>query len=160
MNVFVGFRNSAGFMSLLSDYFESKGIDATKLLVYQSAYYNDECANKFVFQPLRHRFFLINLMRRVAYRCRLLWFLLSTLHRLDLYIFFGYDSFLPGRLDYFILKLFRKRVLIFFQGSDVRYIPLHNKISRYFEVPELELESNLSFLNAWWRSRLPEMLNF
>ncbi len=79
------------------------------------------------------------------------------------FIFFWNRSFLPFNLDLILLKLARKKVIIFHCGDDVRYRPIHNKMMKNegveYEFPLLDDASpNLTFLKKFFLQKFPSFL--
>ena len=79
------------------------------------------------------------------------------------FIFFWDRSFLPFNLDFIILKLARKKVVIFHCGDDVRYRPIHNKMMKdedvQYEFPLLDDASpNLTFFKKFFLQKFPSFL--
>lgn len=65
-------------------------------------------------------------------KLNLLKYFLKLLFKNDIFIYVWDMTFLPFFLDFLILKLFRKEIIIINCGSDVRYPPIQNKINYYY----------------------------
>ena len=73
-------------------------------------------------------------LQKIISRLRLLLFFLKTLNHFDIYYFNWAYSFLPFRIDLFILNYLGKRVIIQTCGSDVRYFPYQKIIDDYYQM--------------------------
>jgi hypothetical protein len=72
--------------------------------------------------------------QKIVSRLRLLLFFLKTLNHFDIYYFNWAYSFLPLRIDLFILNYLGKKVIIQTCGSDVRYFPYQKIIDDYYKM--------------------------
>ena len=74
------------------------------------------------------------ILQKIISRIRLVLFFLKTLNHFDIYYFNWAYSFLPFRIDLFILKFFGKEVIVQTCGSDVRYFPYQKIIDDYYQM--------------------------
>ncbi|MEI8321157.1 MAG: hypothetical protein WCG05_04010 [Alphaproteobacteria bacterium] len=79
------------------------------------------------------------------------------------FIFFWNCTFLPVNLDLVLLKILRKKIVIFHCGDDVRYRPIHNKLMKMegmeYCFPSLnEMFPTLVFLQKLFYQKFPSYL--
>ncbi|MEI7493879.1 MAG: hypothetical protein WCJ92_04705 [Alphaproteobacteria bacterium] len=78
----------------------------------------------------------------------------------DSFIYFWHDSFLPLNLDYFLFYLMKKKVIVWYCGSDIRYAPIHTELMKEFGFVSNyalnEKSSNIDFLKKFYRHKLAE----
>jgi len=80
------------------------------------------------------------------------------------FIFYWNRSFFPLNLDFFLLKIAKKKVVIFHCGDDVRYRPIHNRLLEMehlvYSFPDLEdTTPNITFLEKFYYQKFPLLLN-
>lgn len=159
MKTLLGFKNVAGVMDMYSHSLGMNGNSIYRLIVSNNPFYSDVGADKYIFHPLKSGHRVVDMLRKFVFKTRLSLFFLLSLYKFNRYIYLGADYFfLPFGLDLFILKAFRKDVVIVFQGSDVRYYPLHNAINRSCKIPEINFGGVNSFWSCLFRQKLPEWL--
>jgi hypothetical protein len=111
---------------------------------------------------------------RVGGRIRFLMAMAMQLVRLarhDTFVFVWNTSFLPFQLDYPLLRLLRKDVVVLYCGDDIRYRPLQVQIDR--ELTDLVpyplddpdamagfLTGGVGFWQAFWSTKIAEKLGF
>lgn len=80
------------------------------------------------------------------------------------FIFYWNRSFLPMNLDLILLKLLRKKIVIFHCGDDVRYRPIHNKLMKFegiaYRFPDLEHPfPNIIFIQKMFYQMFAKLLD-
>lgn len=79
-----------------------------------------------------------------------------NINKYEYFVFFWKTSFFPFNLDYFFLKIAKKKIGVFYCGDDVRYRPIHRKVNEsmsrsYRVLPLLESDHFIfSFLGKLW----------
>lgn len=145
-------------MNVIPQAIESKGIEIFKLTVYVGTLFDETKIDKYILKPIKTNSLLVNLFRNVTYRLKMAIFFFWSLLKFDTYILFGFDNFLPFYLDFIILKILRKKVVIMFLGDDIRYRKIYNEISANYGLVKLDTNNGDSFLSKLWITRLPEWL--
>jgi hypothetical protein len=129
MRVFLGIHEIAGYYAHLERGLRKLGVDADFFQLSYHPFYSGRLSNRFIrfarevnrrTAPARgSRPVAALALASVSGLLRLLLFVWS-LPRYDVFVFGYGSSFLPGFVDLPILRLFRRRVVFTFHGSDVR----------------------------------------
>lgn len=71
---------------------------------------------------------------------------LNLFWRFDTFIYIWRSTFWPFKLDLFLLRLLRKKIIVVHCGSDVRYRPIQSKIDRFeFDLYYFDKDDNENF---------------
>ena len=113
--------------------------------------------------PARHKNWLIDSAWQIFYRLNVYWFFFTALFKFDAFIYVAARTYLPLYLDFVILKLLRKTVVVMHCGSEVRYPPIHTEIEQElwgFNTKSMFLNDNQTyrFDKPFWNQRVPEIL--
>ncbi|MDA7737103.1 hypothetical protein N8861_02070 [Porticoccus sp.] len=155
--------------NLINSYTEAlkdKGYNVKNCSFFRNNYYLD---NKYDYEiriwlsKLNNKY--INYFER-ALRKFLLFFVLFW--RFDIYIYIWNQTFLPFKIDLFLLRIIGKKVIVVHCGSDVRYAPIQSKIdishftTHYFanndtENFEKHLRKTSSFTRKFFTQWLTEL---
>ncbi len=93
-----------------------------------------------------------------------IFYLHKFLYEKEYFIFFWNRTFLTSNLDLILLKMLKKKVVLFHCGDDVRYRPIHNKLMeiqgvKYSFPDQKEAFSNLIFIQKLFYQKFPNYLN-
>lgn len=125
MRIFIGLREIANIVNKYARGFQELGHSTQTLVLRKNPFYPQSHYNVVVEENLGAPPYSKGLLFGVTYRIKRQAFLtlefLRALVRCDIFIFTYASSFLPRYWDYPILKLFGKRIVSVFCGSDIRY---------------------------------------
>jgi glycosyltransferase involved in cell wall biosynthesis len=125
MRIFIGLREIANIVNKYAQGFQDLGHSPQTVVLRSNPYYPQSNYNVVLEEKLGLEYNENGLIYKVIHRIKRQAFLamefLRALVRCDIFIFTYASSFLPRYWDYPILKLFGKRIVSVFCGSDIRY---------------------------------------
>jgi len=124
MRVFHGPVNIAGIGRILADWQREKGAISDFITYYSDSPITD--SSHFSLHLNRHGLFAAQIIA--------IFFFLRCLFKYDLFNFYSGKSFLPFNLDFPILRLFRKKIVMTYCGSDIRLLEIEKKRNPYWEL--------------------------
>lgn len=160
----IGVHEIANMISTVAAALRDAGHDVTSVVREGSAqhYYSTNVYDRSVRERSR-----ANRLDAVRYRFQMIWELLRLLPRHNVFFFIWKVSFLPVQLDFLLLRLLRKKVIVLYCGDDIRYRPHQIRLDRVFtesaphplagsEEEVRYCEVNNRFWPAFWSTKIAE----
>lgn len=131
MRIFIGLHEIGNIASTYAKGFRELGHETHSVVVRKNRYYPDSGYDLIVEETIgeqqstpTHFTAIMRILQ--GYKIRIAE-LIRSLKTCDVFIFLFASSFLPGFIDYPILKLMKKRIVSVFCGSDIRYWYAYNQ---------------------------------
>jgi len=131
MRIFIGLREIANIGATLTKGFHTLGHETYTVMLRKNRYYSDNKYDNVIeenipstgphaggLEKIRHHLLRQKTLTQEFYK---------GINSCDIFIFIFASSFLPGFIDYPILKLFKKKIVSVFCGSDIRYWYAYNQ---------------------------------
>lgn len=100
------------------------------------------------------------LLKFIYIKIYLFFYFFYVIFKCENYIFFWKDSFFPLNLDFILLHIMKKKVLVWYCGSDIRYAPIHKGLMQEFGHKSnyylYEKSSNIDFIAKFIRQKIAE----
>jgi len=108
--------------------------------------------NRFLIPSLDDRKLLIRIGIRIKRKCQIVSYFFKVIYSFDSVFFNWSQSFLPFNLDYPLLRMSGKKVIVRHCGDDVRYRPLQNGIHGMFGIHQWQgaKRDNFDALSKFW----------
>ncbi len=165
MKIFIGMVEIANNINEFAESLKKNNHEVETLCLVKNHYYDENHYDHSL--DTLYKFIKVKYIRHIAFSLILFVYFLYFSFKCEIFIFTWNITFLPFKLDLWILKLLGKKVIIFNCGDDVRYRPIQLKIEKmyglnsFFEQdPELIREYNkggISFNKAFFSQRLEEL---
>jgi hypothetical protein len=123
--VFLGFLEVAAILSDMAGMLRERGHDVEGIVFENRFYASPDPALRRLAAPA---WFKSPRLRTLWLQVRLILLFPAILLRHRLFIFVWSVTFLPFNLDLLLLRLFRRKVIIFNCGDDARYRPIHDRL--------------------------------
>lgn len=128
LRIFHGIQNIGGIGRYMADYERSKGHISDFIVFSDFTMRRNNHYNLMIDRYSKDRQILIRLS-----------LLLLCLFKYDIFHFYFGKSFLPYNLDLPVLKLFKKKMLMTYCGSEVRLIKIERRRNKYFNLLKIGL---------------------
>jgi glycosyltransferase involved in cell wall biosynthesis len=169
LRTLVGITEIANFVAEFTAAIRSAGRVADSAVVGSNEFY---VANRYTYfraLPRLSNSTLDAAVRRIVRTPLLVGLFFRVIRRYDIFVYVWNETFLPLKLDILLLRLLRKRVIVFNCGDDVRFRPIHNRIEntlfgieRMDSIGRTQYEkahsSNFDFLRRFFTQKLQEWL--
>jgi hypothetical protein len=160
MRIFIGMDEVAGFSKNYALGLRTLGHDVYTVVNYMS-FYQDFKYDRVLKGDLA-QFLSSSWLRRLylglSKKLQLAFLMFWALKNFDLFIFLFGTSFFPGCLDYPILKLFRKKIVCVFLGSEIRYGPAVKAEMEQEGIAD-EIRPFINYINSNPETNLSRKLN-
>jgi glycosyltransferase involved in cell wall biosynthesis len=161
--VFIGLFDVANLIATMSHSLRAAGYDVRSMAITEarSRVYREDAYDDTI------RYWSGGWGARLRYRARLIRVFIGLLWRVDVFVYVWYHSFLPMQLDFVVLRLLRKQVVVFYVGDDIRYRPIQSKLDEVLADPKPAvladpealrryLEGGRPFHKAFWSTKIAE----
>jgi len=164
MRILIGIIEVANNIKEFADAINNSNKHKADTIAIVNSFYN----NTYTYTINSTRFFNKNKKIRILNeRLLLVKYFFKILFKYDVFVFIYSITFLPLKLDLLILRLLKKRIIIFNCGDDVRYRPIQYKIGiqtgeiEYLKNSSAEnkikfLKGGNSFYNSFFTQKLEE----
>ncbi len=127
---FVGIQEIAGNIHSTMQALHEAGHEDTTSFAIVGFYYENYNYDHFIKMPdAAMSKNLVSLVYTMIYIfVSSIFYMVKFLYTKDKFVFYWNRSFLPANLDFLLLKLAKKKVVVFHCGDDVRYRPIQNKL--------------------------------
>jgi glycosyltransferase involved in cell wall biosynthesis len=129
--IFIGFKEIANFTNTYKKGFEAIGhktytvVDA-KSIFYPNAVYDVVLSELFLQKSASKNWFL-KILKKLISVISIRYFFFKALFKCDIFYYITGGNVLPFQLDYSLIKLLGKKLVVVFLGSEIRHWYLYNK---------------------------------
>lgn len=131
LRVFIGFSEIANFIASYKKGFEAIGHSTYTVVSHRNKYYPhaqyDVVMSEWGGMNRLKSSFPVKILRSIFTRTITYWSFLKALFTCDVFYYNTGGNVLPFRLDYALIKLFGKKLVVIFLGSEIRHWYLYQK---------------------------------
>jgi len=152
----------ANNMYMIAESLKMHGFATYTMILYGNRFYNNNQYDHVIRIP---KFLNLPIIRNIFLKLYSLCMFPICALKFDIFIFIYGITFLPLRLDIFLLRMLGKKVIMFNCGDDVRYRPIAIKIASHkkamYYSPDTDyttyINQGISFRRAFLTQRLEEL---